>query len=340
MAIREDLVSSAVTFLQDQSVASAPLDTRVKFLQSKNLTQEEIDASLARADPSQPGQVTVQTNYTPQSQQVVQRPPPPPPSNQYAGHPPYQGYWQQPPAPPEVPRRDWRDYFIMATVMSGRYIYPLIAPPTPPQLEQDKAQIDEAFERAFNLIEQLSSDTANIKASEEQRTEKLDAAIADFERSVTELKEASHKRDDDTRRLGDDLRQMQDLIPKAMKTQEKNADDRLRDLGQELKSLKTLLANRMGAPAAASSPKPTASTNGASSVSAGSTVIANGPTPESSVNTGTAPTPEPQQDSANPLARFSAGKGGIPSWQMAATKTAESSGSQQEGNGSQGNVTG
>lgn len=118
MAIREDLVSSAVTFLQDASVASAPVDKRIAFLQSKNLTQEEIDAALARAGDAAPEQVAVQTNYSPQSQQVVrQPPPPPPPPNQYAYNG-YPAYWQQQP-PPQPPRRDWRDYFIMGTVMSG-----------------------------------------------------------------------------------------------------------------------------------------------------------------------------------------------------------------------------
>ena len=115
MAIREDLVSSAVTFLQDPNVASAPADKKLAFLQSKNLTQEEIDAALARASDvgSTEPQVTVQTNYKPQSRQVIRQPPPP----QQYGYNGYPGYWQQP--PPEVPRRDWKDYFIMATVMSG-----------------------------------------------------------------------------------------------------------------------------------------------------------------------------------------------------------------------------
>ena len=116
MAIREDLVASAVTFLQDPSVSSAPEDKRIAFLQSKNLTREEVDAALARAGSPGPEQVTVQTNYKPQSQQVI-RQPPLPPQSQY-GYNGYPGYWQQQP-PPEVPKRDWRDYFIMATVMSG-----------------------------------------------------------------------------------------------------------------------------------------------------------------------------------------------------------------------------
>ena len=35
--------------LQDPAVATAPLEKRIAFLQSKELTQEEVDASLARA---------------------------------------------------------------------------------------------------------------------------------------------------------------------------------------------------------------------------------------------------------------------------------------------------
>ncbi|KAI7077095.1 hypothetical protein KC319_g21597, partial [Hortaea werneckii] len=47
-APREELIQGAVTFLQDPSVASAPYEQKLSFLRSKNLTQDEIDASLAR----------------------------------------------------------------------------------------------------------------------------------------------------------------------------------------------------------------------------------------------------------------------------------------------------
>lgn len=367
MAIREDLVSSAVTFLQDPSVASAPTDKKIAFLQSKNLTQEEIDAALARVgdrSSTQPEQVTVQTNYTPQSQQVIRQPPPPSSQQyEYNGHP---GYWQQP--PPEVPRSDWRDYFIMATVMSGvgyglyfiakvhflslvpgrlqlthlhqRYIYPIIAPPTPPQLEQDKAAVDESFNRAFNLIEQLSNDTAVIKESEEQRTEKLDAALADFERTVSELKEASRKRDDDTRRLGDDVRGLQDLVPRAIKAQEKSADDRLKDLGQELKSLKTLLNNRVSGSHSTSS-RPTSALSGAANTTSQPAPQTNGHVGGESPSTAS----EQNSESPNPLGRFTSGKGGIPSWQMAASKASQGHGGKSDtavdnaGDGTHNNVS-
>jgi Peroxisomal membrane anchor protein (Pex14p) conserved region. len=75
-------------------VSSSPLEKRIAFLQSKNLTQEEIDLALARVgeDPSSaPASASTSQGYNPS--QAVYRPPPPP---QGYGYPPY-GQWQLPP---------------------------------------------------------------------------------------------------------------------------------------------------------------------------------------------------------------------------------------------------
>lgn len=74
-------------------------------MREKNLTQEEIDAALARAGPYQ----------TPSAQSPPPAQAPPPPQQYYQPQPNYA--WQQPPAP--VPKRDWRDWFIMATMVGG-----------------------------------------------------------------------------------------------------------------------------------------------------------------------------------------------------------------------------
>ncbi|RQM06131.1 hypothetical protein DH86_00003375, partial [Scytalidium sp. 3C] len=178
--------------LQDPSVSSSPIENRIAFLQSKNLTQEEIDTALARAGgEAAPASASAPpanySNYAPQQQ--VGRPP------AYGGYPPW-GYQQ----PPEVPKRDWRDWFIMATVTGGigyglyflakRYVYPVIAPPTPPQLEQDKKSIDDSFEKAFTLLDQLSKDTETLKSAEQARTERLDSALSDVENVIADLKAA------------------------------------------------------------------------------------------------------------------------------------------------------
>lgn len=250
MAPREELVSSAVTFLRDPSVAASPVEKRIEFLKSKNLTQEEIEASLARAaeDPSQPP-----------AQQYANYPPPTPyrgpPQGQYGNYP-YNPYGQSPQAPPEPPRRDWRDWFIMATVVGGagyglwmladRYVKPLIAPPTPPQLEQDKAAIDEQFNKAFALLDTLSQDTDALKKAEEERTQRLDTAISDIESIISELKTANTKREDDSRRMEAEIKNMKDSLPRSIDNVRDASDRQLKELGTELSSLKMLMGNRMG----------------------------------------------------------------------------------------------
>ncbi|KAK7519613.1 peroxisomal membrane anchor protein conserved region-domain-containing protein [Phyllosticta citriasiana] len=343
--VREDLISSAVTFLQDPSVASAPVDKRIAFLQSKNLTQDEIDAALARAGEGAPASVPApNTSTTAPQTYAYQQPPPPPP-----GYGAYPSYWQQP--PPQVPKRDWRDWFIMATVMGGvgyglyftakRYIFPLIAPPTPPQLEQDKTAVDESFSKAFALLEQLNTDTSALKSAEEDRTKRLDSAISDMETAMEGLKESLRRRDVDSRRLEDDVKSLRDLIPKALESHRESTDNRLKDLSQELKSLKTLVGNRMGGAASVQNPpsRPGSvtyggtgipSTNGSGTpgsstpvgITGGSGLGVSQDAPQA---TSPAQTPGASNTSASTpySGRFTSGRASIPAWQMAASKTNE-----------------
>ncbi|KAG9239440.1 peroxisomal membrane anchor protein conserved region-domain-containing protein [Amylocarpus encephaloides] len=321
MGIREDLVSSAVTFLQDPSVSTSPIENRVAFLQSKNLTQEEVDAALARAS-GESAPPPSQANYAPQ-QQITRQ------SQQNHGG--YQQYpWQQPP-PPEVPKRDWRDWFIMATVMGGvgyglyfvakRYVYPIIAPPTAPQLEQDKKAIDEQFEKAFSLLDQLSKDTDELKASENARTERLDVALTEVESVITELKTASRRREEESRGVTDEVRRLKDLIPKAMEGQKESTDSRLKELNNELKSLKTLMSQRLN-PTTMSNPSTYSRPTG---VGALSTVNSNSasdsatPKPAPVGNgTSTETVASVQGRSASPFNTGApSGKPAIPAWQLA-----------------------
>ncbi|KAH0533910.1 hypothetical protein FGG08_007472 [Glutinoglossum americanum] len=346
--IREDLVVSAVTFLQDPGVSSSPLEKRIGFLQSKNLTQEEIDTALARAGEgssvfSTSGTATPSTpassNYGYQGPQVMRQS-----ADARSG---YQGgYWPQQP-PPQLPKRDWRDWFIMATMTGGvgyglyfiakRYIYPLIAPPTPPQLEQDKKSIDDAFTKAFALLDQLSTDTEALKTSEQTRTERLDAALQEVEAVIGELKGTSQRREEEARRIGEEVRNLKDLIPKAMDAQKESTDGRLKELNTELRSLKTLVASRMGA-AAASRPTPTVGPfAGTTSLTVNGNSASAPTVPSTSTNVGGSgsavagdnqsgaaipPGPSmpnslgPRKDATTALFGPGAGRAAIPSWQM------------------------
>ena len=131
-------------------------------------------------------------------------------------------------------------------VLADRYVRPLIAPPTPPQLEQDKAATDEQFNKAFSLLDTLTSDTTALKEAEEQRTKRLDSAITDIEGVIADLKAANTKREDDSRRMETEIRSMKESLPRSIDNVKDASERQLKELSTELQSLKLLMSNRMG----------------------------------------------------------------------------------------------
>ncbi|TWU75049.1 peroxisomal membrane protein pex14 [Metarhizium rileyi] len=313
MAVREDLVASAAQFLQDPSVASSTVENKIQFLRSKNLSQEEINIALARSGSPAPAGAVQYTSTTGPPQQYY---------SPYA-----QQAWQPPPA---APRRDWRDWFIMATVVSGvgyglyslskRYVYPLIAPPTPERLEQDKKSIEEQFDKAFALVEQLAKDTEALKDAEKQRTERLDTTISELETVMSDLKSANRRREDDAQRIREEVQALKDAVPKAMENQKALTDNRLSEINTELTSLKTLVSQRMApttvesVPEGSSTPTPPAAATASSS--------ANEPPKHLTQSSFNRPPGFSSSSSS------SSAKASIPAWQMAAAQSGKSTASE------------
>lgn len=102
--MREDLIQSAVSFLADPKVQSAPLAKKVSFLESKGMTSEEINEAMSRANGTSSSSATATTaaapglapQAAPGGQMVV-----------------------QPPPVPQRPSYDWRDIFIAAVLAGG-----------------------------------------------------------------------------------------------------------------------------------------------------------------------------------------------------------------------------
>ena len=239
----------------------------------------------------------------------------------------------------------------MATVSTGvgyamywtakRYVYPLIAPPTPPQLEQDKASIDASFEKAFALLDQLATDTQGLKDAESARKERLDHALAEVEGVVGRMKEVSEVRETEAKRVARELEEIREGVPMAIAREREGTDAKLREVVVEMKSLKTLVGNRMaqaqgqrGAPAAYSSPQ-AAGGGGVSSTPAAyaaaspvAETVANG-TNGTAVEDGEKPAstsalPERSAAASTYGRTLGAGKAPqIPAWQLAAKKKAD-----------------
>lgn len=241
MAIRQDLVASAVTFLKDPQVASAPLAKKIEFLESKELTSEEIQEALSRATGAS-------TTVTPPPAAGSSVTPPPLPAYSYAT------YAQ----PPPLPKRDWRDYFVMATVSVGvtyglyelarRYVVPLLVPPTPPALDTDKQALETEFARAQALLEQLAAETEQLKQSDAARGQKLDAALVEVEAAVTSVKEQVARRDEEMKLVKSQVENIRNELPKALIKHGEVQQFSLTELQSELKSLKHLVSTRIRVP--------------------------------------------------------------------------------------------
>lgn len=220
--------------------------------------------------------------------------------------------------------------------LTKRYVYPLIAPPTPPQLESDKASIDEKFAEAFDILDTLKTDTAALKAAEEERKARVDAALEEVETVVQDLKNAGKRREDESKRVGDEVRGLRDLIPKALEGQKESQKKALEDLQTELKSLKQLVMNRTAPSRPTYVPSgnigtppldPGASNNTAPSSIASSAGIGSSSTAGQALGIGgNAVGGLAAKDSATPVPSYrgintgAGGKPSIPAWQMAASR--------------------
>lgn len=359
--MREDLITSAVSFLNDPQVANAPLAKRIEFLESKELTSEEIEEALKRAKENPSAGTSSSSSSSSTAVRSV------PPVSSVAG---YSQYAEPPPVPP----RNWKDYFIMATVTAGigygiyevarRYVMPLVMPPTPPALEADKEALEAEFSRVQTLLDQMQADTHELAESEKQRQERFDKLVNEVEDTVSKLKSSARQRDSDMALVKSQVDNIRESLPKSLENHRSQQDRALQDLQDELKSLKQLLNNRIrsggqGPPSAASvpstvpgltrsvsgSPSPAPPTT-ASTASTGPTVPAtgssSGPAASSATNginssgpsgpsgpsgssgsSGSDFVPNPAQSVTSDQTSSSAPKSGIPAWQLAASKSEE-----------------
>ncbi|KAF5101158.1 hypothetical protein D0Z00_001004 [Geotrichum galactomycetum] len=231
---RRDLVISAVKFLKDPQVASAPLTKKIEFLEFKDLTNDEIQEALALANSNE--SLPAATGYSASSSGQA---------STYTNN-----------EPPPLPDRDWRDYFIMSTVSVGigyglyqltkRFIKPLIFPERSPALVQDQQALETEFARTGELLEQLQHDTTELAVATTTNAAAEDEAIEAVRTSLKQLQEFT-----DGTTTNDFIvvkNQVDELVSHLPKSIEKNGDVQrygLKEIENELKSLKNLVSTRI-----------------------------------------------------------------------------------------------
>ncbi|CAG8494342.1 1751_t:CDS:2 [Acaulospora morrowiae] len=234
MSIRQELVKSAVDFLNDPKVQSSPLQKRVAFLERKGLTSNEIEEAIKQAKGGggelPTAAVPSQVQTLPVSAQVALAPPPP------------------------VPRLDWRDFFIGAVLIGGigyamvevakKYIGPLLKTPTADELERDKQFLSDQFTIASETLDIVKADTNVARKNIDEQSSRIKETLETLDNLLKDMKVQEEKRDNDLKILKEDVDAIRNLIPKLIEGTKESQAQSLAELQSELKSLKSLLSNR------------------------------------------------------------------------------------------------
>ncbi|CAR25550.1 hypothetical protein ZYGR_0A01150 [Zygosaccharomyces rouxii] len=233
---RKPLFDSAVSFLSDPSVKDAPLTKKIEFLQSKGLTQQEVELALKK---SQQDHEMLSQNVNNSSTATVAREPD-------------RGSLMYEAVPPPLPRRDWKDYFIMATATAGlfygvyevtkRYVIPNILPEAQSKLEQDKKEIQDQFERVDKLLVTLENEQSEFKKQEEQKLVELDKTVVDLQTCLEQTSYTRDKIEDEFKIMKLEMANLQSKLDTFVMA--KRGDQQLENISSELESLKNLIKTR------------------------------------------------------------------------------------------------
>ncbi|WVF67869.1 hypothetical protein IAT40_002630 [Kwoniella sp. CBS 6097] len=317
---RQELIHNAVLFLNDPSVTTKPLASRIQFLESKGLTDSEIQQALSQAQTQSQG--TSQTHV--QSHSPYDAPERP----SYAA-PRYGGFdtGVMRSAAPEPPRRDWRDLFIMAVISGGvvygltalakKYLLPHLQPPSTTAFQDTSSSLTSAYDEASKLLSDLSEQTNKLQSSIEEDREKVNSVVSEVEDALKNVKDGEERWREELRDIRSEVESVRELVPKMIEKHAQSQSAALTDLQSELRSLKTLLVSRQQHHQQQQSPssQATPSTYGNAN--------SNG-SPNGGVSSTTA--------AANALLTPGGGRSkGIPAWQLPSSGPASASGGSVSG---------
>ncbi|CAL9735530.1 peroxisomal membrane protein Pex14p [Monosporozyma servazzii] len=237
-----ELLQSAITFLNDDSVKDAPLTKKIEFLQTKGLNQQEIEFAISEAkkpenqnsihNPKSSNDVLttakdIRTNNVDETNYIYETLPPP------------------------LPQRDWKDYFVMATVTAGlvygvlevtkRYVIPNILPESKSKLEQDKDEIKSQFDKIDQVLNAIEVEHKEFKEQEQKKLDELDTTVEQLETLLEESRRSREQMDDDFRLLKLEMATLQSSLDKFITNN--NGGKELDSINQELVSLKNLIKN-------------------------------------------------------------------------------------------------
>ncbi|KAJ2003320.1 peroxisomal membrane protein pex14 [Coemansia thaxteri] len=240
--LREDIIESAVRFLVDPKVQTSTLAKKVSFLETKGLSNAEIEDALARAKRQHDSPTEQHSNGTAAGSD---------------GPAPAYGYARPlaPPVAPPRPHLDWKDYFIAAVVAGGlgyglymlvkKYIRPmLLAQDSNKRLEEEKQLLLEQNEFTRKQLQTLSESTTRILDTIAQQSQKTSEAIEGMASVMEKISEQELEHNSAARRLMITLEDLQREISGLSSKMAKSGTTSVADVQSDIRSLRSLLLSR------------------------------------------------------------------------------------------------
>ncbi|OEJ88322.1 Peroxisomal membrane protein PEX14 [Hanseniaspora osmophila] len=242
----DNVYQSAVEFLRDESIKDAPLDKKKEFLKSKGLSEDQIGQALLESAQPNHGLPNESNQSSNENVEKLGQ-------NSYLSEKPKYEYYA---VPPPLPRRDWKDYLIMATSTAGvlygcysltkNHIIPRIFPKERSQLDQDKKDIDSKFSKLDETLEKLESQEQALKEKEEEKIKQLEDTLKSLTETLEETESSKRKMDTEFRLMKAELLSLQNTIDKFFLDSAKMND--MDNIAKEINSLKLLMEKSASLP--------------------------------------------------------------------------------------------
>lgn len=240
--LRQDMINNAVSFLNDPSVNDTSLTKKIQFLESKGMTNAEIQHALSMAQ-----QQPVTSNATIPLQSQLQ--------NSSLQSPqsinPYPYYI---PAPPPAPRSyDWKDYVIMGTTTAGflygaytivsRYVLPKIVPPAQSKIDEDKDAMEREFQRVDGILQKLETDQTEFIKRQDDKSKLIDDALIEIDAIVKATNEKNLRNEETLKYLKLEIDSIKTTLLKSLESQKSTISSELQELEKKTNSLKESVDN-------------------------------------------------------------------------------------------------
>ena len=232
MSQSNDNIANAVAFLKDPSVKDTSISKKIQFLESKGMSDIEIETAL--------NQVNNNNNNS-----VVQ--PTVPAIPQMAPPIPYYSNGMPPPPPP--PRGlDWKDYVIMCTTTAGvvygayqvvsRYVIPKLIPPSQSKLDEDKEAMEREFQRVENILEKLETDQTEFIKRQDEKSKLIDDALIEVDAIVKATNEKNLRNEETLKYLKLEIESIKTSLLKSLESQKSTISTELQELEKKTDSIK------------------------------------------------------------------------------------------------------